>query len=571
MEKTKTAIDRRIFTVFLLFIIAINLCHACYYRHYTNDDAYITFRYSRNLAEGMGPYYNTGEHVEGYTNFSLMLVMALVIRLLGPAAAPAVAKLIGVAFGAASVVMTALLYRILFPSRQHPTQKYLIPFGAFIAAGIVALSPAFALNSTSGLETTMFSFLLAAAVFTNISEIQRDNWLGSGFLFGAALLTRPEGSYLFAVYWIAQAVAASIDTIRTRGDDSSASTIKMLYTSTQIRVLIINALIVTGIFLCHLAFRWWMYDGEWLPNTYYAKLSGSGRKLALLYVYKGLLFPALGYPGGAAACAGYILRRKRLPSYFYPVAALALGSSCLPFITGIDWMLGWRLVIPFLPLMAVLMAGGWVYLGERLLTGSMRISAVAAAALLLALWFNQQTYRTYFHTYTMARAQGYQTGHTALARWMQRKATKGDIIALMDIGIVGYRCSDQVILDLTGLTDRFIAKSEGTFLKKVYDTQYIFDRRPEFIILTLQAPGTSYEPPPPNTQFTCWTPMEYRIGQSPEFRQWYIRKEPAFKQPETWLEEFANQIGAEVIFEHGHPRMYYLLAVFRRQTGGGGM
>ena len=308
MNDTKAAIWRRIFAACLLFIIALFLFHAWYYRHYTNDDAYITFRYSRNLVEGMGPFYNPGEHVEGYTNFSLMLVLALVIRLLGAAAAPAAAKLIGVACGAASVLMTALLYRRLFPPKPHSEQEHLAAFGACTAAGIVALSPAFALNSTSGLETAMFSFLLVAAVFTSITETQRSTWLGSGFLFGAALLTRPEGSYLFAVYWTAQALTTVIDTFRMKREKMSTSPVKLLYASKQIRMLIFNALIVTGIFLAHLAFRWWAYDGEWLPNTYYAKLGGSGKKLALLYTYRGLLFPALGYPGAVIACAGYIWR-----------------------------------------------------------------------------------------------------------------------------------------------------------------------------------------------------------------------------------------------------------------------
>ncbi len=37
----------------------------------------------------------------------------------------------------------------------------------------------------------------------------------------------------------------------------------------------------------------------------------------------------------------------------------------------------------------------------------------------------------------------------------------------MDIGIIGYECIDQRILDITGLTDRYIAQSPGEFLDKV--------------------------------------------------------------------------------------------------------
>jgi hypothetical protein len=40
------------------------------------DDAYITMRYSRHLAEGYGPVYNIGEKVEGYSNFLWMLILS---------------------------------------------------------------------------------------------------------------------------------------------------------------------------------------------------------------------------------------------------------------------------------------------------------------------------------------------------------------------------------------------------------------------------------------------------------------------------------------------------------------
>ena len=33
------------------------------------DDAFISYRYAEHLASGMGLVYNTGEAVEGYTNF----------------------------------------------------------------------------------------------------------------------------------------------------------------------------------------------------------------------------------------------------------------------------------------------------------------------------------------------------------------------------------------------------------------------------------------------------------------------------------------------------------------------
>ena len=41
------------------------------------DDAYISFRYARNLVEGDGLVFNPGDRVEGYTNFLWTMVAAV--------------------------------------------------------------------------------------------------------------------------------------------------------------------------------------------------------------------------------------------------------------------------------------------------------------------------------------------------------------------------------------------------------------------------------------------------------------------------------------------------------------
>ena len=43
---------------------------------FIGDDAYISFRYARNLIEGHGLVWNPGEYVEGYTNFSWVMWVA---------------------------------------------------------------------------------------------------------------------------------------------------------------------------------------------------------------------------------------------------------------------------------------------------------------------------------------------------------------------------------------------------------------------------------------------------------------------------------------------------------------
>ena len=49
---------------------------------FLTDDAFISFRYVRNLLEGHGLVFNPGEYVEGYTNFLWILELAALWGLL---------------------------------------------------------------------------------------------------------------------------------------------------------------------------------------------------------------------------------------------------------------------------------------------------------------------------------------------------------------------------------------------------------------------------------------------------------------------------------------------------------
>jgi hypothetical protein len=138
----------------------------------------------------------------------------------------------------------------------------------------------------------------------------------------------------------------------------------------------------------------------------------------------------------------------------------------------------------------------------------------------------------------------------------------------MDIGIIGYRCLENPVIDLTGLTDRHIAKSEGTFLKKDYDPSYIFEKKPEVIVLVLGVDRSPLGTPDPRTPFYFVNRIERRIAEAPEFQRWYRRPTPP-ELPADWRRALTLRAGAEAIFEHDHPGMHYLLAMFRRREPGG--
>ena len=104
---------------------------------FTVDDAFITFRYARNWAEGFGPTYNPGGGpAEGYTTFLWMLLMTLP-HLLRLDVVP-FAKIVGMAamLGCGAVIFAFAnhLLRNLSDGR-----RYLLAAGAVL---LFAITPA---------------------------------------------------------------------------------------------------------------------------------------------------------------------------------------------------------------------------------------------------------------------------------------------------------------------------------------------------------------------------------------------------------------------------------------------
>ncbi len=359
----KTSTTRIVVGSALLAVLALYLYHTACFFGYVNDDAYITFRYSRFLGLGRGPYFNVGQHVEGYSNFLLMLILTPIIAAGGEGAAVAGAKAIGVTCGALGVLMTFALGRFL-------AQASFIDAGranvcGLVAAGLLAVAPNYALNSTSGLETTLFGFLIVTGVLLGVVGMWRGRWLGSGLAFAAAVLTRPEGVLVFGVFLCAQALMIA-PRLACFAKAHCASNIKETARPARpLKPLLADCVIVATVLLCHLVFRMIVYDGEFLPNTYFAKAEGFAGTGAWEYIRHGALTPFLGAIGVIVGIVGWLLTRRGL-WVSLPVAVVAACGCLLPCLTGADWMLGYRLIVPFLPLVSVVVALGWYKLAVTL-------------------------------------------------------------------------------------------------------------------------------------------------------------------------------------------------------------
>jgi len=158
---------------------------------FTIDDAYITFRYSKNLAAGFGPTYNPGlPPVEGYTTFAWMLLMTLP-HLIGVNVAT-FSKIVGILLTCGTLALISLLTFTL--TRQSPVKARLF-FGAF-AVYLLAMLPITAVHAIAGMETSLFIFLISLMVYLVTVGLLG----GSQLLFWSPLvgllvgMTRPEGN-----------------------------------------------------------------------------------------------------------------------------------------------------------------------------------------------------------------------------------------------------------------------------------------------------------------------------------------------------------------------------------------
>ena len=371
---------------------------AARYWAYTNDDAYITFRYSAALAEGRGPYYNPGEHVEGYTNFSWMLICAALYRLVGAEAMPHLARVLELGAAGAALLFGGRL--ALYLSRGAVAGLV-----ALAAVGLAAASPGFAVNSVSGLETGLYALLVCAGAALAVEEAAGGPPYRAAAALALAGLTRPEGALIGGLVWV------TLLAMRLSGRTPGAVRAPVLG----------SAALLFGVSGLHLALRYALYDGEWLPNTFYAKQGGFAGIPPLSYLWAGLNGSLLGLPGLALALLGTILLLRRRPDAA-PAVLVAVAGALLPLATGADWMVGCRLVVPYLPVITAVVALGWAELGARAwgwAPGLVLLSVPLSAAL-------QAPEASALVEEVGLRARGYQTGHEAVADWVRARGAPGE-------------------------------------------------------------------------------------------------------------------------------------------------
>ena len=222
-----------------LFALAV-VSYIMLVRHlwFLTDDAFISFRYARNWADGLGLRFNPGDGqpVEGFSNF-LWTALLAGLKLAG---LDMVALSVWISF-ALGLLLLFFLYRTLTKDLDAA------PAAVFLGLLCAALSPAFAAWSTGGLETMLFTCLLFLAFRWLLSISEGSKPIEAGIAAGLLALTRPEG----IIWGLVLAVLC-------------------YHRSRRRKTVGLYIAVLLAFFVPYLAVRW-VYFGYPLPNTYYAK------------------------------------------------------------------------------------------------------------------------------------------------------------------------------------------------------------------------------------------------------------------------------------------------------------
>jgi hypothetical protein len=434
----------------------------------TVDDAWITFRYARHVAEGLGPVWNPGERVEGYSSPSWTVLSAAGLAA-GIDPVP-LSKLCGLLV---SVGLVLWLWRDLGRAGVPESSRGML-------ALLLGSSLVLAIWSVAGMETNAYALLAFGGLTFLARAPTTPGALGASSLLAAAALTRPEG----LAFWCCGAAVVALG-------------------GANERMRRIAAYLGPGLVLVAHEFWRLSYYGASFPNTYYAKTGGGAA------LWKQGLTGLLGFatdpahaPWLAAAALGALvgfarggLDRRR---------AVVFGGAVLLHLlyvmsVGDDGLRVHRFYVPILAPLAALVA--------PLVSGRARRFqwGFGIAAIALAAAFSQWELHARIAPSFLRGALDYQQGNVKLGQHLDRTMREqGSWIAVAAAGAISYY-SRALTIDMYGLNDSHIARvpfpSAGGRLMK-WDNAYVLERAPELIVIN-------------RGYFTAGDPLVQRVMQDP--------------------------------------------------------
>ncbi|WP_145198673.1 hypothetical protein [Planctomycetes bacterium Poly30] len=322
--------------------------------NFVTDDAFITFRYSRNFAEGKGLVYNLGVDppVEGYSEFLWALLMGLGFEF--GWAPETFSRVLSIGFGVLCVGLVVSL-----AARRFATS----PVAVFGTAALVGCAPPLGVWATGGMATmpaASLGVLLVWLLYGRASGAPSSGLL-VGLVASLLALMRADAAIVVALILGPAIVVGAVSRRRE------------LFLSA-----LFGALVSATAFGLHVAWRYSYYD-DWLPNTARAKLgfSAAATGRGADYVISTFLsMPGL-FLAFAGGLVGLVLAARRIGAGAAASAgAVIVGVTAYAILAGGDFMAYSRFLVPAIPMAALAFGALLASIESR--------SRIAAAVLAIA-------------------------------------------------------------------------------------------------------------------------------------------------------------------------------------------
>ena len=450
----------------VLFGTAVAMTGLAWLHRFVQDDAFISFRYARHLAEGHGLVWNVGERpIEGFTNLLWTLLVALAMKC--GREPVATSMVLGLGSFVVTMLATQAIVTLLTGSR----------FAAWVATVLLGTNYTFSAYATGGLETQLQAALFTVAAWLTLRVIvrkERRHLAALSVVLALAIATRLDSALVVVVLGI----AATLAIVRDLEDGRSRS---------------LALLILPGGAGVVALVAWKLsYFGAVLPNTFYVKAAS----------------PALGFRGVEYVVAFLrhygLLLASAIASVFAVRAAKASGRRALVLLAAVAlWTLyvaavggdfmEFRFMVPVLPLFVAFLVWSWVA------GGAGRALTLAMTGALIFDSFAHE-YDTSDEAFLMDGA-GIETIPALQAHLKdpnQDWATLGKAlgasfderdqvsIAVMAAGAIPYY-SDLRTIDMLGLNDAWIARhgvanSSRPGHARVAPAEYLVLERVSFVV-----------------------------------------------------------------------------------------
>lgn len=429
------------YTTSLILLISIYIYGVLTFSGRYMDDAYITYRFAKNTAEGYLFAWNIGEMpIEGFSN-PLWTIITSIFHVLG------LLPIENSTYYFATIIIGFVLIHLYhYATKTLNINSLLVVF--FISFFI--LGDYFWHSMFNGLETFLQMAILYFCVYYLTKPLNKRNaWIMS-ILLMLLILNRFEG-FLYAIV-----VAVSYTVIHFKNGNYSKY-IKWL-------PLITFVITLFSVFL----FRY-LYFGELTPLSVEAKSSGKIKDLESIWI---LLQNKTGWTyvinfftttNLIALVPVFILvfflkLKKELLFVVIPVIFLFGGSCLIAIQNGGDWMPGFRMLTPFAPILLLIFF---------MIFSRLKIN-YTVSILQKALFFSLIAISTYFglfstsdkHRFYFDRSYYYSSAKEVAQYW-NSMLTSNEVYVTAVAGALPYGANSLIIKDFHGLVNPCVGRDEN--------------------------------------------------------------------------------------------------------------